>query len=69
MYFNLDTQSRHNDPILITGVGRRVGLHLAETFLERGIPVIGTSSVTRDGLDKLLSKVVRACGYGAPENS
>ena len=27
-------------PILITGVGKRVGLHLARNFLERGHPVI-----------------------------
>ena len=30
---------------------------------ETGIPVIGTSSVTRDGLDKLLASVVAACGH------
>ena len=32
-----------HDPILITGVGRRVGLHLAHNFLRRGQPVIGTN--------------------------
>ena len=31
-----------NRPVLITGVGRRAGLHLAETFLQRGQPVIGS---------------------------
>lgn len=31
-----------SDGILITGVARRVGLHLAQTFLDRGLPVIGT---------------------------
>jgi dihydromonapterin reductase/dihydrofolate reductase len=30
------------DGILITGVARRVGLHLAKTFLDRGFTVIGT---------------------------
>ena len=30
------------EPILITGVGRRAGLHLAKNFLARGFPVIGT---------------------------
>jgi dihydromonapterin reductase/dihydrofolate reductase len=30
------------DPILITGVGRRAGFHLAESLLRRGHPVIGT---------------------------
>ena len=41
------------DPILITGVGRRVGLHLAKTFLERGYPVIGTYRTRRDSIDEL----------------
>ena len=31
-----------SDPVLITGVARRVGLHLARSFLARDIPVIGT---------------------------
>lgn len=30
-----------HDPILITGVGKRVGLHLAQSFLNRDIPVMG----------------------------
>lgn len=30
------------EPILITGVGKRLGLYLANTFLDRDIPVIGT---------------------------
>jgi dihydromonapterin reductase/dihydrofolate reductase len=30
------------DPVLITGVGRRAGFHLARGMLERGTPVIGT---------------------------
>jgi len=42
-----------NDPILITGVGRRVGLHLARHFLEEGIPVIGTFRSERPQLDQL----------------
>lgn len=28
--------------LLITGVGRRAGLHMAHSFLRRGVPVIGT---------------------------
>ena len=39
--------------ILITGVGKRVGLHLARTFLGRGIPVIGTFRTERPSLDTL----------------
>jgi dihydromonapterin reductase/dihydrofolate reductase len=42
-----------SDPILITGVGRRVGLHLARTFLGRGVPVIGTYRSERPELDQL----------------
>ena len=40
-------------PILITGVGKRVGLHLARTFLGRGQPVIGTFRSQRDSLDEI----------------
>ncbi len=41
------------DPIFITGVGRRVGLHLARTFLERGYPVIGTYRTRRESIAEL----------------
>jgi dihydromonapterin reductase/dihydrofolate reductase len=40
-------------PILITGVGKRVGLHLAHTFLDRDQPVIGTFRSRREGIDAL----------------
>lgn len=43
---------RH-EPILITGVGKRVGLRMALTFLDRGVPVIGTYRSERPGLGKL----------------
>jgi len=39
--------------ILITGVGRRVGLHLARNFLKRNMKVIGTFRSERPGLDQL----------------
>jgi dihydromonapterin reductase/dihydrofolate reductase len=42
-----------SDPILITGVGRRAGLHLARTFLARGRAVIGTYRSERPELDEL----------------
>jgi dihydromonapterin reductase/dihydrofolate reductase len=42
-----------NAPILVTGVGRRIGFHLARTFQERGIPVIGTYRTERSSLDDL----------------
>lgn len=42
-----------SEPILITGVGRRAGLHLAQTFLRRGRPVVGTFRSERPGLDVL----------------
>ena len=43
------------NPILITGVGQRVGLHLARTFIGRGQPVIGTYRSKRDSIDELAS--------------
>ena len=42
-----------SEAILITGVARRVGLHLARTFLARGIPVIGTYRSERAAVDEL----------------
>jgi len=45
-----------SDPILITGVGKRLGLHLARTFLGRGIPVIGTFRTERSSLGDLKAK-------------
>ena len=44
------------EPLLITGVARRVGLHLAHTFLDRGIPVIGTYRSPRPTLADLERK-------------
>lgn len=41
------------EPILITGVGKRLGLQLALTYLARGIPVIGTYRNERPGLKPL----------------
>lgn len=40
-------------PVLITGVGQRVGLSLARHFLERGTPVIGTYRTERDTIVEL----------------
>ena len=42
-----------SDPVLITGVGKRAGLHLARAFIERGTPVIGTYRSERPALDEL----------------
>ena len=42
-----------NRPVLITGAGRRAGLQLAETFLQRGQPVIGTFRSERPSLTAL----------------
>jgi dihydromonapterin reductase/dihydrofolate reductase len=44
------------EPLLITGVGKRVGLHLAHTFLDRGLPVIGTYRTTRTSVTELEQK-------------
>ncbi len=46
----------NDSPILITGVGKRVGLHLARTFLDRGQPVIGTYRSHRDSLDEVQAR-------------
>lgn len=42
-----------NNPILITGVGKRIGYHLATHFLEQDIPVIGTYRTSYDSIDTL----------------
>jgi dihydromonapterin reductase/dihydrofolate reductase len=42
-----------HEPVLITGVAKRVGLHLAKTFLGRGVPVIGTYRSQRESLTDL----------------
>ena len=41
------------DPVLITGVGRRAGLHLARAFLQRGVAVIGTYRTRYAEVDEL----------------
>jgi dihydromonapterin reductase/dihydrofolate reductase len=41
------------DPILITGVGRRAGFHVARVFLLRGMPVIGTYRTWYPSLEEL----------------
>ena len=41
------------DPILITGVGRRAGFHVARAFLQRGMPVIGTYRTWYPRLEEL----------------
>ncbi len=40
-------------PILVTGVGQRVGQHLARHFLQRGQPVVGTFRTERDSIEAL----------------
>ena len=47
------------EPILITGVGKRVGLHLAQTFEARGTPVIGTFRSERAGVEALRRQGVK----------
>jgi dihydromonapterin reductase / dihydrofolate reductase len=42
-----------SDPVLITGVGKRLGLALAADLRERGVPVIGTYRSTRPSIPKL----------------
>ncbi|MFK8031297.1 MAG: dihydromonapterin reductase [Gammaproteobacteria bacterium] len=45
-----------DSPILITGVGQRVGLHLANAFLDRGHEVIGTYRTRRASIDELAKR-------------
>jgi len=40
-------------PVLVTGVGQRVGLQLARNFLQRGWPVVGTYRRDRESLAEL----------------
>ena len=54
-----------NAPVLITGVGKRVGLALAEHFLAQDVPVIGTFRTERDELDRLRERGAQliACDF------
>lgn len=56
------------DPILITGVGRRAGYFIAKTFLERGVPVIGTYRTRYDRLEELrqLGAELIYCDFDKP---
>jgi dihydromonapterin reductase/dihydrofolate reductase len=51
--------------LLITGVGKRAGLHLARTFLDRGQPVIGTYRSARDSVQELeeMGAEVHRCDF------
>ena len=49
----MQNHHKNNEAILITGVAKRVGLHLAHTFLDRGFPVIGTYRTFRKSIDQL----------------
>jgi dihydromonapterin reductase/dihydrofolate reductase len=57
------------DPVLITGVGQRAGLHLAQTFLQRGQPIIGTYRRQRPALDALRASGadLHRCDFYDPE--
>ena len=46
----------NDEPILITGVGQRLGFQLALNFLQRGTPVIGTFRTQRPGVDELRTR-------------
>lgn len=58
---------RDQAPILITGVGKRVGLHLANTFLDRGQPVVGSFRTRRPTIDALEARgaTMIACDFDA----
>jgi dihydromonapterin reductase/dihydrofolate reductase len=59
-----------SEPILITGVGRRVGLHLANTFLQRQYKVIGTYRTRRKSLAELkrAGAELYQCDFNSDEN-
>jgi GTP-binding protein len=65
----LDFLARAGVPALLVATkmdrvrGSKRKATLSKLQKETDIPVIGTSSVTRDGLDKLLASVVAACGH------
>ena len=44
------------DPVFISGIGQRVGLFMAESFLARQIPVIGTYRTERPSIKQLQAK-------------
>lgn len=54
-----------SDPVLITGVGKRVGLFLARSFMDAGIPVIGTYRSENSDLEELreLGVVLIQCDF------
>ncbi|MBY5991197.1 dihydromonapterin reductase [Ferrimonas balearica] len=56
-------------PVLITGVGKRIGLHLALRFLEQGVPVIGTFRREREALSGLAAEGANLypCDFAQPE--
>ncbi|MDX1695511.1 MAG: dihydromonapterin reductase [Ketobacteraceae bacterium] len=45
-----------NSPVLITGVGKRIGLALSRHFLDKGMPVIGTYRSHYSTIDELADK-------------
>ena len=51
--------------VLITGVGKRVGLHLARNFLTRGVGVIGTYRTEYPSLNELrkMGADLYACNF------
>lgn len=57
------------ESILITGVGQRLGYHLASTCLKRGIGIIGTFRKDRENLDQLksLGAELYRCDFNRPE--
>src|SRR6476620_10131850 len=52
----MTTSSDLTDAVLITGAGRRVGLHLAERMLGRGRPVIAHYRTWTEGVARLQAR-------------
>lgn len=60
--------TEHSSPILITGVGKRVGLALAQHFLSLGLPVIGTFRTSYPELETLKGADLYQVDFYQPES-
>ncbi|NUB17258.1 hypothetical protein GAY28_36030, partial [Azospirillum brasilense] len=57
------TASLLQDAVLVTGAGRRVGLHLAERMMALGHPVVAHYRTHTEGVERLRAPVA-ACPQG-----
>ncbi|WP_415901792.1 dihydromonapterin reductase [Neptuniibacter sp. QD29_5] len=55
-------------PILITGVGKRIGFALSKHFIQHGIPVIGTYRTYYDNLEEISDADLIKCDFYKQED-